>query len=555
MNVQSFARHSWGIIAVLVFGTEVIADEPKSNDRYALLVGVNEYEHNKLKPLHFAENDVTDLASVLKAAQYHVTLLTNKAELKPTKANIEKQLRALLQKCKKGDTVLVALSGHGLQFEGEADAFFCPSDARPFKTATDTLVSIGKMYDEIDKSFATMKVLLVDACRDDPGAARGASRGVNSASAPPPPHGLAALFSCGAGEQAFESTKLKHGVFFYHVIQGLKGEAADGDHEVTFAGLSAYVSRRVRRDVAELIGDGATQSPNLKADYTVEPVLLSTNRLQIDDEKLREDWREYCLERSKVSVSGFIHAKGSERFAAWQAAADQGDARAQVMVGSCLLMGCGTKRDASSAFQSFRKAADQGELFGMMAVGNLYDVGSGVERNQAEAIAWIRKAAERGLPEAENRLSIMFERGNGVAKDDAEAEKWIRRAAEHGSVMAQTDLAFKLLSGVGMSKNPAEAVTWFRKAADQGSTRAQEQLAEIFEFGRDVAKDDGEAAAWYRKAAEHGAAHSQLRLAKMLEDGRGVAMDQTEAIKWYRKAAASGYTEAKKALERLGAKP
>jgi formylglycine-generating enzyme required for sulfatase activity len=133
------------------------------------------------------------------------------------------------------------------------------------------------VYAELDKSFAGMKVLLVDACRDNPDAGRG-TRGINSDSAPRPPQGVAALFSCRAGERAYESDKVGHGVFFYHVLEGLKGEAKDPKGRVTFAGLAAYVSDEVAegdKRVPKLIGGGARQSPNLKADYSTEPVLLT----------------------------------------------------------------------------------------------------------------------------------------------------------------------------------------------------------------------------------------------------------------------------------------
>jgi hypothetical protein len=54
-------------------------------------------------------------------------------------------------------------------------------------------------------------------------------------------------------------------------------QAKDRKGRVTFAGLAAYVSQEVAegdKSVAKLIGSGAKQSPNLKADYSTEPVLL-----------------------------------------------------------------------------------------------------------------------------------------------------------------------------------------------------------------------------------------------------------------------------------------
>ncbi len=47
--------------------------------------------------------------------------------------------------------------------------------------------------------------------------------------APKPPGGVAALFSCSAGQRAFEHESLKHGVFFHHVLEGLGGKAKDED--------------------------------------------------------------------------------------------------------------------------------------------------------------------------------------------------------------------------------------------------------------------------------------------------------------------------------------
>jgi formylglycine-generating enzyme required for sulfatase activity len=250
--------------------------------RNAVLVGINRYQHARLPPLQFAEADVADLADVLRGAGYEVTVLTGSAKdgaLRPTRANIERQVRDVLRKCQAGDTVLLAFTGHGIQFEGKDDCFFCPVDARPFKDETGTLVSLGQVYAELDRSFAGMKVLLVDACRDDPDAARGA-RGVNADSAPRPPQGVAALFSCRAGERAFESEKVGHGVFFHYVLEGLRGKAKDADEEVTFAGLAAYVEKQVPRAVPGLVGGGARQSPNLKADYSTEPVLLTLKEVR-----------------------------------------------------------------------------------------------------------------------------------------------------------------------------------------------------------------------------------------------------------------------------------
>jgi formylglycine-generating enzyme required for sulfatase activity len=271
-------RFAWALLAVpwlLASAPGARADEAK----YAVLVGVQNYEHSKLRepePLKYPVNDATELAVVLKGAGYEVVLLTDETgkedkRLSPTKEHIDAQIAAVLRKCQASDTVIVALSGHGLQFAGQKDAYFCPINARPFADETATLVSVSRIYAEMEKSFAGVKVILIDACRNDPDPGRG--RGLDADSAPLPPKGVGALFSCSAGQKAFEHDDLKHGVFFYYVLEGLRGKAAD-QGEVTFEGLSLYVRRNVPNRVSTLF-PMRQQLPNLKADLVGVPPVLA----------------------------------------------------------------------------------------------------------------------------------------------------------------------------------------------------------------------------------------------------------------------------------------
>src|SRR4051794_17474686 len=95
------------LVLLAGFLSEIGAAAPEGK-RYAVLVGVNRYEHGGLTPLRFAENDATELARLLEKAGYEVTLLTTSAKAKsrqPTRENIESRLRSVLEKCKRGDAV------------------------------------------------------------------------------------------------------------------------------------------------------------------------------------------------------------------------------------------------------------------------------------------------------------------------------------------------------------------------------------------------------------------------------------------------------------------
>lgn len=264
----------------------VAEDEPAAR-RFAVLVGVRDYDHptlNEPKPLQFTEADATELGEVLSGAGYTVTLLTHvegkqRADRKPTRKNIEDQLRRVLSVAEKRDSVIVAFAGHGVQFIGQPDSFFCPQDAKPFSDQTSTLISLKLVYKLLEESNAGVRMLFVDACRNDPKTAR--SAGIDADNAPRPPRGVAVLFSCSSQEQSFEHASLKHGVFTHHLLQGLKGQARDSDGDVTFDVLASYVRKQTAIMVPKLIQGGAQQSPNLIADLKgIPPVLLKASDLE-----------------------------------------------------------------------------------------------------------------------------------------------------------------------------------------------------------------------------------------------------------------------------------
>jgi tetratricopeptide (TPR) repeat protein len=257
-----------------------------AGERYALLVGVRSYSKTKeLRPLPYAEADVTDLAAVLREVGYrpeNVVLMTQKAVAEdprflPSKEQIREELRLLLQGRAAGDTVLVAFAGHGVQFRDDPVNYFCPTDGR--LDDKQTLLSLQDVSAELERCPAGVKVLLVDACRNDPltETARAAGRvPLESVTRPPVPRpasGVAAFFSCQASEKALEDPELKHGVFFNFVIEGLRGEAANASGDVTLLGLADFVTTRTKDFVRA--NHRGSQQPSLQANDQGGVVLAS----------------------------------------------------------------------------------------------------------------------------------------------------------------------------------------------------------------------------------------------------------------------------------------
>ena len=243
-------------------------------ERYALLVGVRNYDKTSgLHPLRYTEKDATELANVLLEYGYrpeNVILMTDSQgaknpKLLPESRKIQTQLKGLLRDRGKADQVMIAFSGHGLQFKNDKDSYFCPLDAQVEKRST--LISMGSLYKQLEDCPASFKMLLCDACRDDP--MIGTSRGLADVlglfrDAPTPPGGVAVFYACSPGEYAREDPDLGHGVFFNFIIEGLRGAAdMDNDGKVMLPELEYHAKRRVSDFVRHEFG-GQRQMPNLK---------------------------------------------------------------------------------------------------------------------------------------------------------------------------------------------------------------------------------------------------------------------------------------------------
>jgi formylglycine-generating enzyme required for sulfatase activity len=273
------------------------ATDAFAGQKYALIVGVQKYRVNQLfESLAYTENDATDLARILRNGGYEVTLMTTAAarvpgqeHLAPNSDYIRDQLATILNApgLDEDDVVLIALAGHGVQFdfvEGTGSDqkrtprfYFCPADAGIANvstanqvTAANNLIDLTELYDLLDRCDAGGRLLLVDACRNDPSKPALERNILDGLPAlPPPPGGIAAFLSCSSNETSIEDPELQNGVFFYHVIQALSGEAdtttpkMPADGVITLAELQQYVSEHTFRFVNRKYR-GKRQTPELK---------------------------------------------------------------------------------------------------------------------------------------------------------------------------------------------------------------------------------------------------------------------------------------------------
>ena len=141
--------------------------------RVALVIGNAAYKES---PLKNPVNDARDMGAKLKELGFSVILKEN---LK--RKEIPATLRAFRSQIKPGDDVLFFYAGHGLQVKGvnylpAVDADISSEDEVDMES-----LSLNKLLELLDESKAAVKLVFLDACRNNPYARsfRSADRGLS----------------------------------------------------------------------------------------------------------------------------------------------------------------------------------------------------------------------------------------------------------------------------------------------------------------------------------------------------------------------------------------
>src|SRR5208282_2519954 len=80
--------------------------------------------------------------------------------------------------------------------------------------------------------------------------------------------------------------------------------------------------------------------------------------------------------------------------------------------------------DYTTAIRLWRPLTDQGNAKAQTLIGLLYTGANGFKKDYAEAAKWLRLAADQGDAGAEYPLGLLYNEGKGVPQDYVEAAKW-----------------------------------------------------------------------------------------------------------------------------------
>ena len=216
-------------------------EKPTDEKRKAIVIGMSDYGAGR--SLNNTLNDADDMATVLTRLGFQVTLLKNN-DLRSLKDNLSDWYNTI----ERNDMAIFYFAGHGMEVNRRN--YLIPINAELKKEADIPYeaISVDQVLDNMDNQQVRFKLLILDACRDNP-FTRGWSRsnsdkGLAQMSAP---KGTLIAFAAqpGATAQDGGTHNLRNGVFTHFLKQEIVKEGFTLDN----------ILNSVAGDVSKLTND------------------------------------------------------------------------------------------------------------------------------------------------------------------------------------------------------------------------------------------------------------------------------------------------------------
>ena len=242
---------------------------PVAENQWALLVGVSQYP-GQIQSLGFPRDDARAIKDLLvKSAGFsedHIRLLTDDGagDAKATRQNILAAVDSFGSRVQPGHEVIVFLAGHGIArgLGLQAKSYFLPVDVDT--QSKESLDRTGVDLEDLARRLSALKAsqfsIFIDACREDPFPGRGIkgntmtdvmSRGLRIAPSTARPEAIPptsiVFYACRVGERAYEDPQLKHGVFTYYILEGIRSVANRPDGRVEAGYLADFLKENVQK--------------------------------------------------------------------------------------------------------------------------------------------------------------------------------------------------------------------------------------------------------------------------------------------------------------------
>jgi hypothetical protein len=227
-------------------------DSLNSGNRYAVVIGINQFQDSGIVGLQKARNDAKIFGKILKSqGQFdYVFIMTDdidsdndREKLYPSKFNIEDKINALIKISKPEDLFVVFYSGHAIS-DLDENSYLLAADTSigdQFKSS----VSFKELFDKFKSKKITKSVVILDAFWKD--FYKDPSIPQNEVVNNDTPAVAAKMYSSYPGYRSYEDLNSDYGIFTKHLVVGMEGEAdLNQDGVVTILELMEYTQNTLK---------------------------------------------------------------------------------------------------------------------------------------------------------------------------------------------------------------------------------------------------------------------------------------------------------------------
>ncbi|MEL6264152.1 MAG: caspase family protein [Pseudomonadota bacterium] len=571
---------SLGVVATLAEGPRAnVPTQLQDVPRHAIVIGNAAYTR---QPLYNPVNDARAMSSALSELGFEVSLLED-ADHERMVGFVEEVAAGLTP----GSMVMFFYAGHALQHEGVN--WLVPVD---FEVPGDLDLSgvalgLDRVLETLDEAGASVKVVVLDACRDYPLGEAHEAFGSGLAGIAASGETLIA-YATSAGEVAFDGTGPNspytgalvsalqlEGLDIYDVFRAVRFKVRNATNGQQLPWVSGSVeSRIVLREQSTVVASAERVTDIGVEDVHWQAIANSANpkdfelfttvhsgsplvaeaqvklaTLQLRDaspipfpevvgERLQgtpftvtacDQWVSSPLDPRRVSDGvpwGVVNTRDAVRDCSVAVADDPENPRLAFNLGRALDIA--ERFDTARRF--YERAAAEGYGAAHRNLGYMYRSGRGVEPDERRAAMHYFQAVETGLPAARSALGKLYEQGWGVPQSTREMLRWLELAADDNFPSALDHLGNIYRVGKAVDQDLDRARDYYMRAAALEHSNAVANVARLYRDGLGVEPDAREAIRWYEKAVGLGNPFAPYHLARMLLSGKdGVERDPERA--------------------------
>lgn len=286
-----------------------------TQQRAALVIGNSAYTGPNTTQLRNAVHDATAIAKKLKKYGFGATVVAD-----GSLSDMRVALSTFKAAIQPSGVALVFFAGHGIQIDGENYLLACDTDASGENEAKYSSLSLNQVIDVLGRSKADTKIIILDACRENPFESAwnrsAATRGLASVFAP---RGTIIAYATSPGQVALDG-RSSNGAYTGALLQHI--DTPDCPIETIFKRVRNAVAaetsgRQITWEHTSLAGDFYFNTSAGSFVTAYRPSSLADNLFVLDDGKTSHqiirglkshDWytQNPALERLKPSLANKI---------------------------------------------------------------------------------------------------------------------------------------------------------------------------------------------------------------------------------------------------------